>query len=138
MSRSGYTDDGDNWAMIKWRGAVASAIRGRRGQAFLSEMLTALEVLSARRLISGEFVKDGEVCAMGAVGLHRGVAGLHEVDPYDRETIASTFGIPSALAAEIMYENDEGGSYWREETPERRWARVRAWVASKIKGEVST
>jgi hypothetical protein len=37
MSRSGYSDDLENWSLIRWRGAVASAIRGRRGQAFLRE-----------------------------------------------------------------------------------------------------
>lgn len=30
MSRSGYNDDIDNWQMIKWRGQVASAVRGKR------------------------------------------------------------------------------------------------------------
>jgi hypothetical protein len=39
MSRSGYSDDyGDDepWQLIMWRGAVASAFRGRRGQPFHS------------------------------------------------------------------------------------------------------
>jgi hypothetical protein len=34
MSRSGYSDDidsaDDQWALIRWRGAVKSAIRGAR------------------------------------------------------------------------------------------------------------
>lgn len=47
MSRSGYSDDYDfdNWQLIRWRGAVNSAINGRRGQAFLKELLTAIEAL---------------------------------------------------------------------------------------------
>jgi len=34
MSRSGYVDNGDieQWDLIRWRGAVASAIRGKRGE----------------------------------------------------------------------------------------------------------
>lgn len=32
MSRCGYSDDYDQWALIRWRGAVESAIRGKRGQ----------------------------------------------------------------------------------------------------------
>ena len=45
MSRSEYSEDCDsNWLMIQWRGAVASAIRGQRGQTFLYEMLHALAV----------------------------------------------------------------------------------------------
>ena len=35
MSRSGYIDDmDDTWQFIKWRGQVASAIRGARGQGY--------------------------------------------------------------------------------------------------------
>ena len=34
MSRSGYTDECDGWELVRWRGAVNSAIRGKRGQAF--------------------------------------------------------------------------------------------------------
>ena len=49
MSRSGYTDDmEDMWQHICWRGAVASAIRGRRGQAFLREMLAAMDAIAGR------------------------------------------------------------------------------------------
>lgn len=138
MSRSGYSDDCDsNWELIKWRGAVASAIRGRRGQAFLREMLAALDSIPAKRLISHDLVNLQGVCAFGAVGLSRGLE-MPNVDPYDwddgvRNGMARLFGIAPALAAEIMFENDEAGSYWREETPEHRWQRVRAWVEGQIK-----
>lgn len=47
MSRSGYSDDIDQWDLICWRGAVASAIRGKRGQAFLLEMWKAMTALPA-------------------------------------------------------------------------------------------
>lgn len=36
--------------------------------------------------------------------------------------------------AEIMFMNDEAGSYPRE-TPDQRWSRMRAWIASNIKPE---
>jgi hypothetical protein len=39
MSRPGYCDDTDNWQFIRWRGAVKRAIRGKRGQEFLRELL---------------------------------------------------------------------------------------------------
>jgi hypothetical protein len=45
MSRSGYSDDHSEWDLIRWRGAVASAIRGKRGQAFLRELLVALDAM---------------------------------------------------------------------------------------------
>ncbi len=127
MSRSGYDDDCDGWQLICWRGAVASAIRGRRGQALLREMLSALDELQNKRLTEGELVADGEVCALGSVGVRRGI-DMTGLDPYDRETVAGVFGISPALAAEIMEINDRG---WRV-TPELRWQRVREWVASKI------
>jgi hypothetical protein len=84
MSRSGYNDDYDldPWQGIRWRGAVASAIRGRRGQAFLRELLVALDALPEHKLIANELEKDGAVCALGAVGKARGLAlaGLHPDD----------------------------------------------------------
>lgn len=43
MSRSGYSDDCDDPLQEgRWRAAVNSAIRGKRGQAFLREALAAL------------------------------------------------------------------------------------------------
>jgi hypothetical protein len=53
MGRAGYSEDCDGWALIRWRGAVTSAIRGKRGQAFLREMLDALDALPVKRIASG-------------------------------------------------------------------------------------
>jgi len=130
MSRSGYSDDCDGWALIRWRGAVASAMRGQRGQAFLKEMLAALDALPEKRLVRGELEADGAVCAIGSVGKARGV-DMSKIDPYDRETVAVTFGVAEALAAEVMDVNDEQGGY--RETPEARYARVRRWVEEQLK-----
>lgn len=130
MSRSGYSDDiEDNWALIRWRGAVASAIRGKRGQAFLREMVGALEALPEKRLIAGELqIPDGEVCAIGAVGKARGL-DMGSLDPEDAETVAGTFGIADVMAREIVYQNDEGGWY---ETPEQRFARMLRWAKASL------
>jgi hypothetical protein len=43
MSRSGYVDDVDQKDLAMYRGAVASAIRGKRGQALLREMREAMD-----------------------------------------------------------------------------------------------
>lgn len=131
MSRSGYSDDCDGWSLICWRGAVASAIGGKRGQAFLREMLAALDALPTKRLIAHELEEDGEVCAIGSVGKARGMQ-MAEIDPSDNEKIADVFSIAPALVKEIEYENDNDFAFG-EETPERRFARVRAWVAEQIK-----
>ena len=131
MSRSGYSEDCDGWAMIRWRGAVASAIRGKRGQAFLREMLDALDAMPVKRLIDDDLVHGGEVCAIGSVGVKRGI-DMSKIDPHDRDQVAEAFDIPRALACEIEFENDDGCG-WRHDTPEQRFGRMRAWVESHIK-----
>lgn len=115
-----------------WRGAVASAIRGRRGQAFLEEMLAAFDALPERKLIENSLIEnDGAVCALGAVGKARAL-DMQKIDPEDHETVAGAFGVAHALACEIMFENDEGAGYWAKETPEQRFERMRRWVESLI------
>jgi hypothetical protein len=128
MSRSGYCDDLDHWALIRWRGAVQSAIRGKRGQSFLREMAAAMDALPEKRLVLGELEKDGEVCAIGTVGRARGV-DMSAIDPEDRDTVAGAFGVSVALACEIVWMNDE--AVWNE-TPEQRFARMRAWIAANL------
>lgn len=131
MSRSGYSDSLDNWDLIRWRGAVASAMRGKRGQAFLREMLAALDALPEKKLIAHELQNEaGEVCAIGSVGRARGM-DMKGIDVDEPACVGSAFGIPRALAAEIEWENDE--ATWRgRETPEERFGRVRQWVAAQI------
>lgn len=132
MNRSGNDDGRDNLGL--WRQAVARAIHGKRGQAFMREMEAALAALPAKRLITGNLVSYGDCCALGAVALARelDVDGLAEYD-LDRDIMADTFGIAPAMVAEIMFENDEAGSYLGE-TPERRYDRVLAWVRSEMEG----
>lgn len=130
MSRSGYSDDCDNdWSAICWRGAVASAIKGRRGQAFLEEMLHAMAALPEHKLISHDLENGGAVCAIGSVGKARGI-DMKGIDPEDYETVAAKFGISRALAQEIVYMNDEGT--WGNETPEERFTRMRKWIEGEL------
>lgn len=131
MSRACYSDDLGNWALIRWRGAVASAIRGKRGQAFLREMLTALDALPEKRLISHELEQDGEVCALGSVGKLRKM-DMSNIDPEAYDQVAVAFGIPECLAREIEFENDEGA--WKA-TPESRYEYIRRWVVNRLKSE---
>lgn len=136
MSRSGYTD-GDAWALIRWRGAVTSATRGKRGQSFFVELLAALDAMPDKRLIAEELqTADGCMCTLGVLGAARGV-DMTVLDPEDTEAVGGVFGIPRALAAEVVYMNDEDGrwqyAYGEDETPEARWKRMRDWVAEQIK-----
>ncbi len=129
MSRSGYSDDIDQWDLIRWRGQVASAIRGQRGQKLLREMLAALDAMPDKTLVTGDLeTEEGEVCALGALGKVRGI-DMQKLDPTEPDDVAAAFDIAPQLAREIVYENDEG---WHNETPEQRWVRMRKWVAAQI------
>lgn len=130
MSRSGYSDDIDQWALIKWRGQVASAIRGKRGQKLLREMLAALEAMPEKRLVKGDLeTPEGDVCALGALGKVRGI-DMAQVDPEDPPQVAAAFDIAEQLAQEIAYENDE---YYSNETPEQTYERMKRWVSAQIR-----
>ena len=134
MSRSGYTDDGDHWDMIRWRGAVTAAIKGRRGQAFLRELAAALDALPEKKLIADDLEREGQVCALGAIGRERGLP-LSEIDPWDREKLAEAFGVAKALALEIEDVNDHVCRYHTlagEHEDAARWRIVREWVAEQI------
>lgn len=130
MSRSGYSEDLDQWDLIRWRGQVASAIRGKRGQKLLSELLAALEAMPEKRLVSGDLeTVEGEHCALGVLGKARGIA-MADIDPEDPAQVASAFDIAEQLAQEIVYENDE---QHRLETPGQRYERMKRWVAAQIR-----
>ncbi len=129
MSRSGYIDDQYDWGTIRWRGQVASAIRGKRGQAMMIAIVNALDALPEKKLVAESLVCDGGYCTLGAVGVSQGM-DIAALDPEDMETVASKFDVAEQLAREIVWMNDEGA--WSDETPEHRWVRMRAWAASKV------
>ena len=133
MSRSGYVDDYicDNLALGRWRAQVRSAIRGKRGQAFLRELIAALDAMPVKELIAEELVTtEGEVCAIGAVCKARGI-DVSSVDYNSAEDVAAKVGIASQMVAEIEYENDEGG--WVEkDTDQDRWKRMRRWAETNL------
>jgi len=131
MSRSNYSDydgsDNPMWAMIRWRGAVHRAVCGKRGQAFIRELREALDKLETKRLIADALEADGEVCALGAVGKSRGL-NLAHVDPeddYQSHELGAMLGIAPAMAAEIMWLNDE---LYGRKTPEERYRLMRLWA----------
>ena len=129
MSRSGYSADYENPGL--WRGAVNRATRGYRGQHLLRKLSDALDAMPNKRLITDAIKDDsGEVCTLGALDPN--------VKSYEAEELADHFGIARALAAEIVYMNDEcyrDMLRWRkgrDETPEERWVRMRQWIEEQI------
>lgn len=145
MSRSGYSDDEDDMlALYRWRGQVASAIRGKRGQAFLRDLAMALDAMPVKRLISNELISEPPafippaianrvppaVCAIGSLGVVRGV-DLKSLDPENYDAIADKFGIAHQLVQEVEFMNDEYS--YKIETPEQKWERMREWVRANIR-----
>lgn len=129
MSRSGYLYDLSNWDLIRWRGQVTSSIKGQRGQRLLKDLAEAMDSMSNKRLITDELkTVGGEYCALGTVGLRRGL-DMDNIDPHNYEIVAEKFDITAQLAQEIVYQNDEVGY---NETPEQRWQRIRDWVNKKL------
>ena len=148
MSRSGYSDDCDGWELIRWRGAVESAIRGKRGQAFLRELEAALVALPKKRLCYHDFASpDGEVCALGALAVKREIddgasraEALESVstqfpEGMEAEDAGYKLGIAHALAAEITHMNDDCYGYENNtvEEQKQRYKRMLAWVRERIK-----
>lgn len=131
MSRSAYIDDMEQWAFIRYRGAVNSATRGKRGQAFFRELLAALDAMPDKRLIPYELVSAGQFCALGVLGAARGL-DLESMDPDDVETVAAAFNVADCLAREVVFMNDEA---WYDDSQEQRFARMRRWVESQITKE---
>lgn len=130
MSRSEYYDDADNWNRICWRGAVNSALKGKRGQAFIREAIAALDALPEHKLIANKLEADGQFCTIGAVGKMRGI-DMSNLDPEDYNRVAATFGIAQAMAREIVFMNDEGSI--GPQTPANRWAMMRDWLTKQLK-----
>lgn len=136
MSRSGYTDDPENGWL--YRGAVDRAIAGKRGQAALGHLLAALDGMPTKELISASFSTGCGVCALGALAAFLGIdmADLEkDPDDWDNDVVDSKevgrrLDIARSMAAEIMYENDEGA--YVVETSAERWIRVRAWVHENL------
>lgn len=129
MGRARYSEDIDQWALIRWRGQVASAIRGARGQAFLRELIQALDAMPEKKLIAHELEQSGNVCAIGSVGARRGI-DMSKLDPEDPDGIAAEFGIAQQLVREIEFMNDEA-ILWNE-TDGDRWKRMRAWAEEQL------
>lgn len=138
---------------------MRQAVAGRKGQRVLQELEEALLALPEKRLGHGVFSKTtlvagptgapevrGEVCALGALAVHRKVkegkpravalveCNLEVTDDEDdggQEMIqqaASALGIVDPLAYAIVERNDEYGG----ETPEETYTKVLAWVQKKI------
>ena len=161
MSRFGdCEDDGEGPSPVLWQQTVANALRGRRGQAVLRELREALLGLPQPRLIVGALVREGEVCALGALAGRRLAAGPLTLKGCGDETRIATslaeleamvgqeaqdefsimefgrqMGLTGALSWAVAFENDEGS--WNRETPEQTFRRVLYWVDRQLEATTS-
>jgi len=106
-------------------------------------MLAALDAMPDKALVVGELeTPEGDVCALGALGKVRGI-DMAKIDPEDPPQVAAAFDIAEQLAQEIVYMNDEYydfeyiGNMRVDITPEKRWQKMRDWVAKQIKPEAA-
>lgn len=151
MSRSGYCDcDCDEANANLYRANTDRAFAGKRGQAFLKEMLAAMDAMPEKRLIAYGFevTEDldyranenvGDVCALGTVSKARGI-NMSDLNPLIEdddgrvgEIAGKRLNIAECMAREIMYWNDE--AFGRRETPEERFVRMRKWIEKQIRKE---
>lgn len=143
MSRSGYSDDCEDLNL--YRGAVERAMAGKRGQKAFRDIVSALDAMPEKVLISASFSRGDDMCTLGALAHKRGVdmSDLEqpESDPeyaewVDSHAVGFRLDIAPSMAAEVMYMNDEHhGSY--DSSPEQRWERMRKWAVSKLKTEAT-
>lgn len=133
MSRSGYIDDCEHLAM--WRGRVASATRGKRGQTFFKRLVESLEAMPEKALVAHDIRNDdGDVCALGAaIVCLNGEKLASALDPEDHDAIGGVLNISPCLVQEVEHMNDEWGD--PRETPQHRYDRMLAWAKSQITKE---
>jgi hypothetical protein len=131
VNRSGYVDYLEEPAHTLYRGRVANTIRGKRSQAFLRELLAALDVMPRKRLIKDALIdENGEPCAIGVVCQTRDL-DVSQVNYEDPDQVGRLVGVSKTLAAELEFENDDG--VMPGETPGHRWQRIRNWVQRHLK-----
>ena len=126
MSRSGYTEDYEHIEL--YRTAVARALYGKRGQAFIRKLKDALEAMPQKLLIESDLVSPDGCCAIGAVAMHCGI-DVSKVDPEDPDAVGRMFNIAPSMAAEISWENDENASG----NPWDRYEHMLRWVNRNLR-----
>lgn len=143
----GYNDGYDDYWMLsagRWEHNVRTALGGKRGQAALAELESALLALPQKVLVAGALCKGLNVCAVGALGVHRmqqrgvsyaGAIGKlrHYEDDYHAASHTAQYGtalgLTYTLAWTIAEANDED---FKHMTPEQRYDAMLGWVRKQL------
>lgn len=116
--RINYSDDEDfAGQFFLWQSNCDRSLRGKRGQASLRELESALLAMTEKRLVSGEFVTPhGEACALGAMAVQRkmveglsreaAIAACAEMDQDESQQHGEALGCPRLVAWKVVEQND--------------------------------
>ena len=139
--RVSYSDD-EEWPgqFELWQANCRRSRRGRKGQAALRELESALIAMPVQELHAVVLVEDsGEACAIGAMlvgrliskGMSRvqAISECARLDPGDVEEHGVELGMPRLVAWSVAVKNDEYPAY---ETPTARYTRVLRWVQGEL------
>lgn len=137
MSRfwEGESDDPLDWG--RYEAAKRATLRGKRSQAFLRELVAALDALPQPELSEGALGdrRTGCVCVLGAIALAQGDSFddlAKDNGNWSPDDAAKWYSISPTLANEIISANDD----WRDgnavDVRRSRWRHVRAWAVHHL------
>ena len=139
MTRLYYDDDLEPWEENLSAGALRSAIRGKRGQQLLRDLINGLDALPSPELSAGalEDEETGGCCALGAVRRFRGADAVPLwFDPMEEDLrpahLAEPFNISVSLAWAVLQVNEDADGCNNERARRRRWQRVRDWAVENL------
>lgn len=107
--RIGYSEDEDYPGQHSlFHANCARALLGKKGQVALRELEAALVALPSKRLVAHKLVEQGDVCAIGALALHKGATEEHleTLDDEYMEGVGEEYGLPHLVAWKVVEKND--------------------------------
>ena len=133
MNRVNYQEDATPWEFLRYRGAVLSAIKGKRGQKLLKDLLEAFDSMQIKELVANELQGESGVCTLGCIAKAKGMDWSNWND-FKSDIISKELNIAKSLVNEIAFENDEICYFDKdsEKTRKKRWQKMRTWVERKI------
>jgi hypothetical protein len=134
-----YDDDSDPSQEGLAAGALRSAIRGKRGQRFIRDLVQALDALPLPELAAGalEDEETGCCCAFGAVRRFRGADAVplwfHPMEEdMNPDNLVEPFNVSKTLAWSVVQANEDGMIGNDKSTRRLRWKQVRDWAVRQL------